>query len=69
MGRTAKLRVCASCEFIFRGATECPECGFGHYGARYAYGNKAYTYEKTQEPFIEKKVEALRSKLMRRLGI
>ena len=57
----SKLRVCASCEWIFdiSEANEnggCPKCGFGHYGARYVYGDKAYKYKKTQEPWIERKM-------------
>lgn len=55
----SKLRVCASCEWIFQETEDvksCPKCGFGHYGARYVYGNKAYKYQHTQEPWIQKKL-------------
>jgi len=52
----ASLRVCASCEWIFSGASECPMCGFGHYSARYVYGRKAYDYKKTQEPWKNKQL-------------
>lgn len=57
----AKLRVCASCEWIFRLDEEttqngCPKCQFGHYGARYVYGDKAYQYAVTQKPWFDKKV-------------
>jgi len=54
------LRTCASCEWIFLVKHpedgECPKCGFGHYGAHYVYGNKAYDYAKTQEPWKNKKL-------------
>jgi hypothetical protein len=61
----AKLRVCASCEWIFKGAIDCPKCGFGSYGARYVYGDKAYDYVKTQIPWIEKKVANYYTELWR----
>jgi len=51
--KTAKLRTCASCEWIFKmkdNDPTCPKCQFGSYGARYVYGNIAYRYAKTQEP-------------------
>jgi hypothetical protein len=51
-----KLRLCASCEWIFRGEVGCPRCGFGSYGAYSAYGKKAYRYEITQVPWKEKKM-------------
>lgn len=51
----SKLRVCASCEWIFNTGVECPKCGFGSYSARYVYGNKAYTYAKNQKPWKLKK--------------
>lgn len=51
------LRVCASCEWIFKtGGVECPACGFGSYGARWVYGDKCYTYAKTQEPWKNKRM-------------
>lgn len=34
-------------------------CGFAHYGARYVYGDKAYRYEKTQQPWRDKRHEGL----------
>lgn len=52
----AKLRVCASCEWIFSGGIGCPKCQFGSYGARYVYGNKAYRYAISQKPWLEKKM-------------
>ena len=62
--RHAKLRVCASCEWIFRNKTSCPRCGFGHYGARYVYGDKCYNFEKTQLPWLNNEIEKLHSKII-----
>lgn len=62
MSQKAKLRVCASCEWIFTADNQhpefggCPKCGFAHYGARYVYGDKAYTYAKTQKPWFDRKM-------------
>lgn len=58
MTKQAKVRVCASCEWIFRwkGGPECPKCGFGSYGARFVYGDAAYRYLLTQKPWKEKKL-------------
>jgi hypothetical protein len=57
MSRKAQLRVCASCEWIFKGFDrECPQCGFAHYGAHRVYGNKAYRYAESQEPWVERKL-------------
>lgn len=63
------LRVCASCEWIFRilsenKTNECPKCGFGHYSARYVYGQKAYVFAKTQEPWVNKKLNEYHQKLL-----
>lgn len=59
----AKLRVCASCEWIFKvdgpDYQGCPKCHFAHYSARYVYGNAAYRYAKTQKPWYDKKMSAL----------
>lgn len=69
MSKTAKLRVCASCEWIFNKDDEhpehggCPKCCFGHYGARYVYGNKAYRYAKTQQPWFDKKMAGYAAQL------
>lgn len=52
MTKKADLRICASCEFVFRESkypNGCPYCGFAHYGANWAIGKKAYRLEKTQE--------------------
>jgi len=64
----AKLRVCASCEWIFRKTNPdlgCPQCGFAHYGARYVYGNKCYIYEKTQKPWFDKKIRFYEYELLK----
>jgi len=64
MKKPARLRICASCEWIFTIDQQhptmggCPKCGFAHYGARYVHGNKAYKYAETQEPWRNKKVTA-----------
>jgi hypothetical protein len=68
--KIAKLRVCASCEWIFDIKDEhpeyggCPKCEFVHYGARYVYGNKCYKYKETQEPWIDRKLDSYRRKLI-----
>jgi hypothetical protein len=63
---TAKLRVCASCEWIWRWGqteTDCPYCHFASYGAHYVYGKKAYKYEKTQEPWKNNQLQQYLEKL------
>ena len=60
----ANLRTCASCEWIYKGrGNPCPKCGFASYGARYVYGNKAYGYLITQQPWFNNKVSDFESKL------
>jgi rubredoxin len=67
----AKLRVCASCEWVFdhdpdgglHGDGGCPKCGFAHYGARWVYGDRAYQYKKTQKPWKEKKLAGYEAEL------
>ncbi len=64
----AKLRCCASCEWVFKienNNPDCPKCQFGSYGAHYVYGKKAYAYAVSQKPHIDKKVTAYKIKLMR----
>lgn len=63
MRKIANLRVCASCEWIFKGNTDCPQCEFGSYGARYVYGDKCYQYAKTQKPWMDKKIANYSSEL------
>lgn len=69
MSKIAKVRVCASCEWIFRGCLDCPKCGFGSYGARFVYGPKAYEYEKTQNPWLDKKITAYALKISKEVEI
>ena len=69
----AKLRTCASCEWIFKlddpmKSQMCPKCGFGHYSARYVYGNKAYRYAKTQQPWYDKKMADYSYKLRQEIN-
>ena len=62
----ATLRVCGNCAWIFEKdpymkfaphqVGGCPKCGFASLGARSVYGVKAYTYKKTQKPWIKKKM-------------
>lgn len=61
----AFLRVCASCEWIFKGNHwSCPKCKFGSYGAHYVYGSKCYNYAKNQKPWIERQLSNLATKLI-----
>lgn len=70
MGKVIKLRVCASCEWVFDYDTHkytCPKCQFGSYGAHYVYGNKAYTYKHTQKPWLDKKLFQYECKLLKEI--
>ena len=64
MSNTAKLRVCASCEWIYKGDRACPKCGFASYAAYHVYGKPAYRYARTQEPWVNKKVQKYREELI-----
>jgi anaerobic ribonucleoside-triphosphate reductase len=71
--KDAKLRVCASCEWIFRNKRHhetggCPKCGWAHYGARFVYGDKAYGYAKSQKPWFDKKIAEYSSRLQREIA-
>jgi rubredoxin len=80
--KTANLRVCASCEWIFRlsdpfpkekleeGFTQgnCPQCGFASYGARYVYGEKAYRFALHQTPWLDKKMFDHKLKLLEKIA-
>lgn len=70
MTQKADLRVCASCEWIFKRSeyTACPKCGFAHYGARYVYGNKAYQFARTQEPWLNRKMSKYRGDLLQEIS-
>jgi len=61
----AKLRVCMRCEWVFLQSTNdgCPKCRWAHYGARSVYGNAAYRYIKTQDPWRRKKMDEFSNKL------
>lgn len=64
---TAKLRVCASCEWIFNTGVECPKCQFGSYGAHSVYGNNAYRYAKIQKPWFDRKMADYAFKLIQEI--
>jgi len=59
------LKTCASCEWIYQEDADCPKCGFVSYGARYVYGQKAYRYATTQQPWLDKKLKSYRDKLLK----
>lgn len=61
----AKLRCCASCEWVYKGPGDCPQCGFASYGARYVFGDKAYRYQYTQEPWKRRALIQRESELLR----
>lgn len=61
----AMLRCCASCEWIYKGHTPCPKCGFASYGARHVHGNKAYKYAVTQQAWIERKIATYLAELQK----
>lgn len=63
----AKLRVCASCEWIQHDKPECQKCGFGTYGAFYVYGKKAYRYRQTQQPWLDRKMAEYETKLRKEI--
>ena len=65
----ANLRTCASCEWIYNQSDYnpdcgCPQCGFGSYGARFVYGDKAYKYAVNQKPWLDKKLSRYESELL-----
>ena len=68
MSKRATLRCCASCMWVFRRTPKtdqngCPQCGFGHYGARYALGNACYRAEHTQQFWFNRRMDAERVRL------
>lgn len=67
MRKPAKLRVCASCEWIFNDGIECPKCHFGSYGARFVYGEKCYQYFKSQKPWFDKKMSSYAGTLFKQI--
>lgn len=61
MSKRATLRCCASCMWVFKRTpgtdeTGCPQCGFGHYGARFALGPSCYRARITQRPWFERQM-------------
>lgn len=71
--KDAKLRVCASCEWLFtderpRESGGCPKCGWAHYGARFVYGDKAYRYHETQKPWFDRKMFDYADKLRKEIS-
>ena len=64
MGYSVVIRVCASCEWVFKSTDPtCPKCAFGSYGARFVYGNKCYAYLKNQKPWKDRKLVDYERKL------
>ena len=61
--KNAKLRCCASCEWIFKGGVECPKCGFGSYGARRVCGDAAYRLKRSQKRWFDKQMAKRASEL------
>jgi hypothetical protein len=59
----ANLRCCASCEWIYEGHRDCPKCGFASYGARFVHGDRAYRFKRTQQPWINNKVNRFLNEL------
>jgi len=67
--KTAALRVCASCEWVFAAGEDaddedmeegakvgCPKCQFGSYSAHSVYGARCYRYAITQAPWVQRKL-------------
>lgn len=67
--KLATLRVCMSCEWIFKlpAPGGCPKCQWGHYGARFVYGNRAYRYARTQQPWFDRKIADYSVQLQREI--
>lgn len=61
----ADLRVCASCEWIFKGGVECPQCQFGSYSAHRVYGRNAYRYAVSQKPWYDRKMASYSFELLK----
>ena len=49
--------------------TAAQNVGFAHYGARYVYGDKAYRYAITQNPWFDKKMSDYAYKLSQEIGV
>jgi hypothetical protein len=59
----AALRICMSCEWIYKGIDGCPKCQMPSYGARFVYGDRAYKYAKSQKPWFDRKMAEYAGKL------
>ena len=68
MRKHAALRVCASCEWIFKEGVECPQCHFGSYGAYFVYGRNAYRYAISQKPWYESRMAQYSIELLKIIG-
>ena len=70
MPRKVNLRCCASCKWIYKGFDKsCPKCDFASYSARYVFGNKAYKFSVTQEPWLEDRMTDYRMKLLKEIPV
>lgn len=71
MSIRANLRVCASCEWIYKLSDSglCPKCSFVSYGARYVYGDACYSYAKNQKPWYDKKMSNYSSELIKEIRV
>lgn len=65
-----KLGTCGRCEWITHNAQgPCPKCGWGLlYSAFYTYGDKAYEYQYSQEPWKARKLKDYEVKLNDEIG-
>lgn len=63
--KNAVLRVCMSCEWIYKSDGSCPLCDWPSYGAHSVYGNQAYEYHKNQTQWKQKKLDQYESELNR----
>jgi hypothetical protein len=70
MSRRANLRCCCHCQWIYKGLdTGCPKCDWPSYSARYVFGNKAYKFAVTQEPWLEQKMGDYKTKLLKEIPV
>lgn len=69
MNKHNKLKVCASCKWIFKENSSCPKCEFASYGAHFVYGKKCYQYQYTQEPWMENKISIYTIKLFEEIEL
>ena len=70
MPRKANLRCCCHCQWIYSGIDKgCPKCEWPSYSARYVFGNKAYRFAVTQEPWLERKLMDYRMELLKEIPV